>query len=255
MPNEVIVVDNNSVDNTAEIARSYDFVTLVNEEKQGMIHARNKGFSVAKGDILGRIDCDARITEKWVETALNAFGNPKIAAISGPGITLTSHVQDGKRTIFWSQVYFIMARAILRVEVLWGANMLLRKSAWETIKDKTCINEKVVHEDEDISMLLAGAGLRSAFVDALRIETDGDTYFDWPKLREYISRGFHTRTYHLEMGTLDNNKAVLVPIYYSVIAIAIGTAPTILFVTLSFLYILLKRFIHLVRPMHRVPRG
>jgi glycosyltransferase involved in cell wall biosynthesis len=52
VPLEVIVVDNNSSDKTALIAKKFG-VKVVQEKQQGLIPARNKGFSVAKGDILG----------------------------------------------------------------------------------------------------------------------------------------------------------------------------------------------------------
>src|SRR5258708_13450803 len=57
-PIEVIVVDNNSTDKTADIAQSYNFVRLVSEKKQGRGHARNKGFDLAIGDNIGRVEFD-----------------------------------------------------------------------------------------------------------------------------------------------------------------------------------------------------
>nr|MDQ2973765.1 glycosyltransferase [bacterium] len=39
MPDEVIVVDNNCVDKTIEIAKSFGFVTVVKEPKQGRTYA------------------------------------------------------------------------------------------------------------------------------------------------------------------------------------------------------------------------
>src|ERR1019366_8076903 len=58
VPYEVIVVDNASTDKTAAIARSYDFVTLITEKRQGVVFARDTGFNLARGDIIGRIDAD-----------------------------------------------------------------------------------------------------------------------------------------------------------------------------------------------------
>src|SRR5688500_17107775 len=64
-PFEVIVVDNNSTDTTAEIAASYPFVRLVYESRQGVVHARNTGFNLAQGDIIARIDADTVIESGW----------------------------------------------------------------------------------------------------------------------------------------------------------------------------------------------
>ncbi len=73
MPSEVIVVDNNSTDRTAEIARSYPFVRVVQEPRQGIVFARNAGFDAARGDIIGRIDADTIIPSDWTKHVLAFF--------------------------------------------------------------------------------------------------------------------------------------------------------------------------------------
>jgi glycosyltransferase involved in cell wall biosynthesis len=47
-PYEVIVVDNNSLDDTRLVAKAYDFVTLISETKQGVVHARSTGFYITE---------------------------------------------------------------------------------------------------------------------------------------------------------------------------------------------------------------
>ena len=54
---EVVVVDNNSTDRSMDIARQYN-MRIVQEPKQGMIYARNRGFDEANGDVIIRIDGD-----------------------------------------------------------------------------------------------------------------------------------------------------------------------------------------------------
>src|SRR5688572_5985312 len=68
-PDEVIVVDNNSKDRTAEIAKSFSFVKLVTEHIQGIAPARNRGFNEATGDLIVRIDSDTKLPVDWVEKA------------------------------------------------------------------------------------------------------------------------------------------------------------------------------------------
>lgn len=81
---EVIVVDNNSSDNTARVAA--DFVAgkvnfrLVAEPEQGLSHARNKGLAEAQGEYVAFIDDDARAPENWLKTAAS------IVAINSPDI-------------------------------------------------------------------------------------------------------------------------------------------------------------------------
>jgi glycosyltransferase involved in cell wall biosynthesis len=58
---ETIVVDNGSTDRTAMVARQYD-TKIIFEGKRQIAMARNKGASVARGDLVGFLDADCIIT-------------------------------------------------------------------------------------------------------------------------------------------------------------------------------------------------
>jgi len=70
---EVIIVDNNSSDNTQELSRKFVSANhnyrLIFEPEQGLSHARNRGLSEAKGEYVAFIDDDARAPNNWLETA------------------------------------------------------------------------------------------------------------------------------------------------------------------------------------------
>ncbi len=84
-PFEVIVVDNNSNDQTRDIASSFSFVRLISESKQGVVHARSSGFDAARGDIFARIDADTLLYDGWIDQIVSLFNNnPELAAVSGP---------------------------------------------------------------------------------------------------------------------------------------------------------------------------
>src|SRR4051812_42172740 len=72
-PLEVIVVDNNSTDGTAAIAKRFPFVRLLTEKKQGVVHARNTGFKATRGGIIGRIDADTILPPTWVAQVQTIF--------------------------------------------------------------------------------------------------------------------------------------------------------------------------------------
>ena len=80
---EVIVVDNNSTDRTSEIAKSFR-VRLVKEKIQGMIPARERGFEVAKSEIIARTDADTVVPENWLSQIYEIFSKqPDIVALTG----------------------------------------------------------------------------------------------------------------------------------------------------------------------------
>ena len=69
---ELIVVDNNSTDDTAKIAANYG-ARVVFEEVNQISKARNAGAKVAKGDYLIFLDADTNLNEKLIHSALQAL--------------------------------------------------------------------------------------------------------------------------------------------------------------------------------------
>ena len=80
---EVIVVNNASTDNTAEIVSQFP-VTLVHETRKGLLWARECGRIHAKGDIIANIDADCIPEKNWISKAVTYFNTEKIVAVTGP---------------------------------------------------------------------------------------------------------------------------------------------------------------------------
>jgi len=57
-PFEVIVVDDGSTDNSADIARSYKDVRYIYQPNQGVASARNSGISMVRGEFIAFLDQD-----------------------------------------------------------------------------------------------------------------------------------------------------------------------------------------------------
>jgi glycosyltransferase involved in cell wall biosynthesis len=79
---EIIVVDNNSKDNTSEIIKEFQVIYLC-EKKQSSYAARNKGIKESKGDILAFIDGDCIPDKDWLKNATTHFINEDIDIIAG----------------------------------------------------------------------------------------------------------------------------------------------------------------------------
>lgn len=81
---EIIVVDNNSTDATASIAKEYP-VRYVFESKPGVSFARNTGLDVSHGEFVGFIDDDEIVSDNWIEAMLNAFKlEDSVTVVTGP---------------------------------------------------------------------------------------------------------------------------------------------------------------------------
>ncbi len=75
---EIIVVDNNSTDNTAEVAKSSG-ATVVFEPVNQISRARNHGAETAKGKYLIFLDADTILPEKLLAKTLELLDSGKIA--------------------------------------------------------------------------------------------------------------------------------------------------------------------------------
>lgn len=84
---EVIVVDNNSKDDTrqvvAEFQREWPLLRYEFEGEQGLSHARNHGIDAAHGNVLLFTDDDVLPESDWMETTLTGLGEYRADACGG----------------------------------------------------------------------------------------------------------------------------------------------------------------------------
>jgi glycosyltransferase involved in cell wall biosynthesis len=183
MPDEVIVVDNNSTDNTTAVVKRYKFATLIQEKKQGIVYARNKGFSSASSDILGRIDTDTLLPTEWVYEVKKFYSDPqhKRHALTGGGYfyNVPLKVVNG-----WglSQIAYRFNRFIMGHYILWGSNMSITREQWQAVTDQTCIRTDI-HEDLDLAIHLHNAGYEITYRAGLKVGVMmRRVYDDWSHL-------------------------------------------------------------------------
>ncbi|MFA9289062.1 MAG: glycosyltransferase family 2 protein [Weeksellaceae bacterium] len=145
---EIIVVDNNSTDKSVEIAKEFP-VRIVHEAEQGMIAARNRGFNEAKYEIIARTDADVTVPRTWIKTIKHMFDTQEIDAFSGPIVYDLPFQTSNSALLFLST-----SKILFGHNILLGPNMILKKSAWNQVKDEVCLDDNEVHEDIDMSIHL-----------------------------------------------------------------------------------------------------
>lgn len=81
---EIILVDNNSTDNTIHIARTFPGIKIIQETTPGVGAARARGWSEAQGEIIASTDADCAVPKHWLRKIIAVFDhNPEIVAVSG----------------------------------------------------------------------------------------------------------------------------------------------------------------------------
>src|SRR2546423_8192317 len=87
----VIVVDNNSTDQTRQTVEEYmkrfgGRLNYVFESRQGRSRALNAGITATEGDLVGMIDDDEEVDGRWFECVLRAFSDEGVDFIGGRGL-------------------------------------------------------------------------------------------------------------------------------------------------------------------------
>jgi len=86
---EVVVVDNNCTDHTAEVVRQFGVqgrvpLRRVREEKQGLCHARNRGIAETNGAVIAYLDDDILADPSWLAGVTAVFAETRCDAAGGP---------------------------------------------------------------------------------------------------------------------------------------------------------------------------
>ena len=132
---EVIIVNNNSTDNTKQVAQEFTSkylnFRLIDEFQQGLSHARNAGLKAARAKYIAYIDDDARVHINWLETAISIMKDKAPDIFGGPAYPLYSE----EKPVWYKEDYGIRGdmgeTGWLETGFIVGTNIFFRKSLLE----------------------------------------------------------------------------------------------------------------------------
>ena len=185
-PFEIIVVDNNSTDDTCGTVQSFgEAVRYIYERRQGLSHARNAAIEAAAGEFIAFTDDDVEVAPGWAAVLVHAFAShPDADCIGGrvlprwqappPSWLTRAHwaplaLQDHGE----APLTFDAARPLCLV----GANVAFRRPVFSRVGLFSPAVQRVKDgigstEDHEFLLRLYAAGGRARYVPDLVVTTE-----------------------------------------------------------------------------------
>lgn len=182
---EIIVVDDGSLDATADIAAQYcdQGVRLVRQHNQGAAGARNTGVAHASGDLLLFTDSDCAPQPDWVERMVAAFDDPETVGAKGTYLSRQRRLVARFVQIEYEDRYDRM-RNQERIDFIDTYSAGYRRHVFQQ-NGGFDISMRLA-EDQDFSFRLAQKGYKLVFVPDARVFHLHDQ-----DVIEYIERKFN----------------------------------------------------------------
>lgn len=170
-PVEILVVDNQSKDRTADVARATPGVRVIECVPLGAVHAKAAGVAAATAPIVAVLDADSICPSDWLTHIVGAFSEePGLAGLSGPARYRTARRWVHATMWFWFTWWKLIERLAGKAFYATGTNVAFRREAY--LRAGGFDTNVLVGGDElGLFRRLRTVGM-TRFHDDLRVETD-----------------------------------------------------------------------------------
>jgi len=197
---EIIVVDNNSDDNTKEIVSLFSKLApnihYVCEPLQGLSNARNRGLKEAKALWVAYVDDDGEVFPNFIECALKVIHEGKYDAFGGVYLPKFSPGKPGwYRDEFASNIKLSYTECNIPYKNQWfsGGICVFKKSALEAVRGFSSVlgmtGKRLAYGEETlVQVRMEKAGFKLGFIPSIKM-------FHWVLPMKYTLRYFFKKSF------------------------------------------------------------
>ena len=172
---EIIIVDDGSSDQTAEIESYVTGVTIVRHETaQGFVRASNRGAEFARGEFIVMLNNDTEPAAGWLDELLYVFEHFSDVGMVGAKLVYPDgKLQEAGGLIFQNLDVWNYGRNgnphdprfnyIRQVDYCSGACLMLRREVWEQLKGFDEFYAPAYYEDTDLAFRVRALGLKTYY--------------------------------------------------------------------------------------------
>jgi glycosyltransferase involved in cell wall biosynthesis len=182
-PDDILVINNASTDETGAVARAIPGVRVVDEPVKGLVIARETARRHATTDVLAYVDADCRAPIAWLERVEARFTSSRAVAVTGP-YRFYGWDRSGRALIRMYDLlvapptHGLVHRVLGLGAILYGGNFAVRRSALEAIGG---FDRSIEFHGEDTNL-----GRRLTSIGAVELSPD---CWVWTSARRYRAMG------------------------------------------------------------------
>ncbi len=147
---EILVIDDGSIDGTVKIASRYNVRIIRHVENKGLAAARNTAFKVARNEFVASLDADCAADIDWLKQLMSCFSDENIVGTGGKliekhFISTADRWRIAHMPQHWGEGF------VLNPYFLYGSNNVYKKRAVESIG---LYKEELKNNNEDVDISL-----------------------------------------------------------------------------------------------------